>query len=113
MSLWTWGQNASSPPKETTKKIAVEIKSFHGASDVRDLEMALGQYVFYRSLLARFEPGRKLFLAVPYSIFVSTRDEPIARPVLADLAVACLAFDPRQEVIVTWTTCIAISPSRL
>src|SRR5436190_6271049 len=47
------------------EKIAVEIKSFHGASDVRDLEMALGQYVFYRSLLARFEPGRKLFLAVP------------------------------------------------
>src|SRR5262249_281931 len=34
------------------EKIAVEIKSFHGASDVRDLEMALGQYVFYRSLLA-------------------------------------------------------------
>jgi len=58
------------------EKIAVEIKSFHGASDVRDLEMALGQYVFYRSLLARFEPGRKLFLAVPYSIFVSTLDEP-------------------------------------
>jgi XisH protein len=83
------------------EKIAVGIKSFHGASDVRDLEMALGQYVFYRSLLARFEPGRKLFLAVPYSIFVSTLDEPIARPVLADLAVACLAFDPHQEVIVT------------
>src|SRR5262245_44454296 len=57
-----------------------------------------------RSLLARFEPGRKLFLAVPYSIFVSTLNEPIARPVLEDLAVACLAFDPHQEVIVTWTT---------
>ena len=54
--------------------------------------------------LARFEPGRKLFLAVPYSIFVSTLHEPIARPVLEDLAVACLAFDPRQEVIITWTT---------
>jgi hypothetical protein len=47
--------------------------------------MALGQYVFYRSLLARFEPGRKLFPAVPYSIFVSTLEEPIARPVLEDL----------------------------
>ena len=66
--------------------------------------MALGQYVFYRSLLARFEPGRKLLLAVPYSIFVSTLDEPSARPVLEDLAVACLAFDLYQEVIVTWTT---------
>jgi len=26
------------------EKIAVEIKSFQGASDVRDLEMAIGQY---------------------------------------------------------------------
>ena len=86
------------------EKFAVEIKSFQSASDIRDVEMALGQYVFYRSLLARFEPGRKLFPAVPHSIFVSTLDEPIARPVLEDLSVACLAFDPRQEVIVTWTT---------
>src|SRR5215831_8065 len=30
-------------------KIAVEIKGFQSASDIRDLEMALGQYVFYRS----------------------------------------------------------------
>jgi|RhiMetdeSRZDD1v2_1073273.scaffolds.fasta_scaffold517371_2 hypothetical protein len=75
-----------------------------GQRDQPTLEMALGQYVFYRSLLARFEPGRKLFPAVPYSIFVSTLEEPIARPVLEDLAVACFAFDPQQEVIVTWTT---------
>ena len=50
------------------EKIAVEIKSFLGASDVRDLEMAIGQYVFYRSLLTRLDPARKLFLAVPYSV---------------------------------------------
>src|SRR5438445_5017167 len=46
-------------------KIASEIKSFRGASDIRDLELALGQFVFYRSLMARFEPERKLYLAVP------------------------------------------------
>jgi len=86
------------------EKIAVEIKSFQGASDVRDLEMALGQYVFHRALLARLEPERKLFLAIPQSVFGSTFDEPIARPVLEELAVACLAFDPHQEVIVRWTT---------
>ena len=71
---------------------------------MRDLETALGHYVFYWSLLARFEPGWKLLLAVPYSIFVSMLDRPMARPVLEDLAVACLAFDPHKEVIVTWTT---------
>ena len=85
-----------------SQKIAVEIKVFQGASDVRDLETALGQYVFYRSLLSRFEPERKLFLAVPESVFVSTLDEPIARPVLEDLSVALIAFDPQQEEIVTW-----------
>jgi hypothetical protein len=85
-----------------TEKIAIEIKTFQGASDIRDFENALGQYVFYRSLLARFEPERKLFLAVPESVFVSTLDEPIARPVIEDLEVAIVAFDPREEVIVTW-----------
>ncbi len=85
-------------------RIAVEIKSFQGASDIRELEMAIGQYVFYRSLLARSDPQRKLFLAVPYSVFVSTLDEPIARPVIEDLVVACIAFDPQQESILKWTS---------
>jgi hypothetical protein len=84
------------------EKIAVEIKSFRGASDIKDLEAALGQYVFYRSLLARFEAERRLFLAVPESVFVSTLEEPIARPVLEDLGVALLVFDPQQEAIVRW-----------
>lgn len=86
------------------EKIAVEIKSFRGASEIHDLEAALGQYVFYRSLLARYEPGRKLFLAIPKSIFLSTLEEPIARPVIEDLPVAMFAFDPEQEVITKWKT---------
>jgi hypothetical protein len=85
-------------------KIAVEIKSFQGASDIHDLEMAIGQYVFYRSLLRRFESERQLFLAVPESVFASTLDEPIARPVIEDLTVALMVFDPQQEVIVKWIT---------
>ncbi len=85
-------------------RIAVEIKGFHGPSDVRELEMAVGQYVFYRSLLARYEPDRRLFLAVPYDVFVSTLDEPVARPVLEDESIEVIAFDPEQEVIVKWTS---------
>jgi len=86
------------------EKIAVEVKSFLGSSDIRDLEVAVGQYVFYRSLLARFDPERKLFLAVPESVFNNTLSESIARPVIEDLRVALIAFDPQQEVIVKWTT---------
>jgi hypothetical protein len=87
-----------------SKKIAVEIKSFVGPSDIRDLEMALGQYVFYRSLLMRFDPERRLFLAVPESVFRSTFNEPIARPVIEDISVSLIAFDAKQEVIVQWST---------
>ncbi|NEQ24703.1 MAG: hypothetical protein F6K28_37470 [Microcoleus sp. SIO2G3] len=35
--------------KKAERKIAVEIKSFTGRSDVDDLEKALGQYVLYSS----------------------------------------------------------------
>ncbi len=84
------------------EKIAVEIKSFLGASDIRDLEMAIGQYAFYRSLLTRIEPERKLFLAIPYSVFTSTMEEPIVRPVIEDMRVAYMAFDPQEEVLIKW-----------
>lgn len=90
--------------EKSDDKIAVEIKSFRSASDMHDLEVAVGQYVFYRSLLTRFEPDRKLFLAVPASVFDSTLAEPIARPVIEDLAIALISFDPQQEVIVKWIT---------
>ncbi|MFN7947619.1 MAG: XisH family protein [Blastocatellia bacterium] len=85
------------------EKIAVEVKSFVSPSDIRDLENAVGQYAFYRSLLARYEPDRRLFLAVPHSVYANTFNEPIARPVLEDLQVAIVVFDPQAEVIVKWT----------
>jgi hypothetical protein len=83
-------------------KIAVEIKSFRGASDIADLELSLGQFVFYRSLLARTDPQRKLYLAVPDAVFESTFSEPIAQPVLQDLQVPLVTFEPATERIVQW-----------
>jgi len=64
----------------------------------------LGQYVFYRSLLARYEPERKLYLAIPFTTFVNTFEEPIARPVIEDLELSLIAFDPAEERIVKWET---------
>lgn len=36
-----------------TEKIAVEVKSFVGKSDVEDLEKALGQFVLYEDICAK------------------------------------------------------------
>ncbi|WP_341527850.1 XisH family protein [Nostoc sp. UHCC 0302] len=50
--------------EKSGQKIAVEIKSFIGASPVADLENALGQYILYYDILSRLEPSRRLYLAV-------------------------------------------------
>lgn len=85
-----------------SEKIAVEIKSFLSQSDLRDLELALGQYVFYRSILSRVDPERKLFLAVTDKTYTATFEEPIARPALEDYRIALLTFNMEREVIVRW-----------
>jgi len=53
------------------EKIAIEIKSFRSASDMKDLEEAVGQFVLYEHLLNRYEPERKLYLAIPENVKVS------------------------------------------
>ncbi len=54
--------------EKTGQKIAVEIKSFLGASDVTEFHLALGQCLNYRSALRLIEPDRNLYLAVPEDV---------------------------------------------
>src|SRR5207247_10794285 len=49
------------------ERIAVEVKSFLGASPMHDLELALGQFLLYRSILEEQEPDRGSLLAIPGS----------------------------------------------
>jgi hypothetical protein len=88
--------------EKSSEKIVVEIKSFLSDSDLKDLKQAVGQFAFYRSLLFRVEPGRKLNLAVTAEVFAETFEEPIARPVLEDLKVPVITFDPEKEELVKW-----------
>jgi len=60
------------------EKIAVEIKSFLGDSDVDDLEKAIGQYILYRRILSEKEPERKLYLAIEEETYNGIFSEPIA-----------------------------------
>ncbi len=52
-----------------TEKIVVEVKSFVGESDIKDLEQALGQYVLYRQILNEIGEQRDLYLAVSRPVF--------------------------------------------
>jgi hypothetical protein len=85
------------------RKIAVEIKSFAGGSNISEFHTALGQFLNYRiALEVSKEPDRILYLAVPvdtYEIFL--RFEP-AKTVIERYAVRLIIYSPNQEVIDQW-----------
>ena len=84
------------------EKIALEIKSFLGDSEVRELEIGLGQFVLYRMLLRRVEPNRTLLLAIPESTFKSLFEEPAGQRVIQEVNLKLAVFDPDREEIVQW-----------
>src|SRR5436305_973429 len=77
-----------------SQKIAVEIKSFAGPSDVRELEEAVGQYVVYARLLRRYQPERTLYLAVPDFVWQGIFAEEIGQVLMEDSMLRVLSFDP-------------------
>lgn len=84
------------------QRIAVEVKSFVGASEMQDLERAIGQFVLYRTVLAEREPDRALFLAVPQFILQDVFEQPLGELLIEHNLVQVVGFDPDEEVIVKW-----------
>jgi hypothetical protein len=84
------------------ERIAVEVKSFSGASEVHDLEVALGQFVFYRHLLRRREPEREMWLAIPEEAYISVLGDVSGMELLAGIGVKLFTVDPAGKEIVRW-----------
>ena len=85
-----------------TQKIVVEVKSFVGRSDVRDLEQALGQYVLYRQVLNEMRIDRSLYLAISQPIFNSVFTIELGQVLLKNQIVKLIVFDEKSEAIVQW-----------
>jgi hypothetical protein len=88
--------------ERANQKIAVEVKSFIGASPVSDLEQALGQYLLYEDLMRIQYPDRLLYLAVRDSVYESFFQEEIVQIVLVSRCLKLLIFDEIQEVVIQW-----------
>ena len=84
------------------RRIAVEVKSFVGQSDVEDLRNALGQFVLYHDILEERAPERELFLAVPESAFVTVFEEPIGSILIVKQRLRLIVFDKDKQEIVRW-----------
>jgi len=85
-----------------TKKIAVELKTFGGVSEVNEIENTIGQYVVYRSVMIRTEQDRSLYLAVHKEIFTDIFEEPLGRILIEDYQIRLIVFDFQTEEIVKW-----------
>ena len=88
--------------EKTGKKIAVEVKSFLGASDVTEFHSALGQCLNYRSALRLIEPDRTLYLAVPEDVYNEFFSRRFIQRVIVEHQLNLLIFNPNQEEIVQW-----------
>jgi XisH protein len=84
------------------KKIAVEVKSFIGISEVEDLKNALGQYILYEKILIRVESKRILYLAIRDIVFIKIFTEEIGKILLEDKTIKLIVFDSQEEVITEW-----------
>lgn len=84
------------------QKIAIEIKSFRSSSDMKDLEEAVGQFVLYEHLLSRYEPDRKLYLAVPEDVRESIFEEEAGQILIEDRIIRLFTFDINTNEVVKW-----------
>ena len=85
-----------------TRRIAVEIKSFRGPSELVDLHQAVGQFVVYREVLAELDPQRELYVAVSVDVRSEVFETGVARMVLTRQIRRLLSYDPTKQVIVRW-----------
>ncbi|MBL1208382.1 element excision factor XisH family protein [Geminocystis sp. GBBB08] len=88
--------------EKENQKIAVEIKSFIGKSQVNDLENALGQYILYHEILLENQEDRLLFLALKKSAYEEIFEEPIGKILIKRKLLKLIVFDENKEVILQW-----------
>ena len=78
------------------------VESFLGASEVADLEHALGQCILYEAILEQNDPDRLVYLAVHEEIHEELFQEPIGQILLKHQRLRLIVFDPEKGRIVQW-----------
>lgn len=88
--------------RKGSQKIAVEIKSFVGNSQVADLQQALGQYTLYLDIIEETDPKRILYLAIRETTYEDIFIEPIGQILLSKKRLKLIVFDADREEIIQW-----------
>jgi XisH protein len=87
-----------------TERIAVEIKSFVGGSDLSHFEDALGQFLVYLVALESKDPERVLYLALPQTFYERFFDDPFFQKLAKRFAVNFLVYNEINNTVISWIT---------
>ncbi len=96
------GAEAPFAAEKAGQKIAVEVKSFVGVSEITEWERALGQYMLYRFVLRRKEPERIIYLAIPPDAYKSLFNEEDEREFAEAENLKILIFNPEVQEVIRW-----------
>ena len=81
--------------------IVVEVKGFRPRFNMSELEKAIGQYLIYKSWVARLYPTWDVYLAIGSHVEGLFDSEPI-RAVREDYGIRLIVIDMHQERIISW-----------
>jgi hypothetical protein len=84
------------------EKIAIEIKSFIGVSDLDQFEDALGQFLIYLFALKKIEENRILYLAIPREFYENFFSDPFFVELSAFYKVKIVVYDEEKSIIKEW-----------
>lgn len=85
-----------------SSKIAIEVKSFVGTSEMEDLYNAVGQFILYRKALRKTEPERELYLAVCQDVYDELFNDPSEDSLLHEEGVKLIVFEPETKEVTLW-----------
>ncbi|MGI0482346.1 XisH family protein [Geminocystis sp. CENA526] len=88
--------------QKSGQKIAIEIKSFLGASAVKEFHLALGQFLNYRLALKQVEPERTLYLAIPKDTYEDFFARQFVQNSVAEYQIKLVIFDSVKQEVVLW-----------
>jgi hypothetical protein len=81
----------------------LEVKCFQKPdAQLDDFYRAMGQYVFYRNMLAIAHISSPLYLAIPYTIYQTLFGRPAIQATLKELGLKLIVVNLQTEIIEQW-----------
>jgi glycerol dehydrogenase-like iron-containing ADH family enzyme len=88
--------------EKTDRKIAVEVKSFTAPSTLSEFHLAIGQFINYRYALEELRSDRKLYLAVPNSVYQEFFKISFVNSIIQRSQINLIIYNPETEEIFQW-----------